>query len=523
MAVIDRCPRCAYPLTGLPGAPEHPYGRFRTEVRCPECALFIPEGARCLTGGSSAGVVESGGLRSMGAIALAAAIAVGGPWACIMGSMFILGLTGRGIPRRGYSLGSMMNFAAFLTPLIFGALVAAWLLWRRWHRLEDSERAGARERRALVAHGAIYLWQGAPRADAAPKPFAAGDIREIRGRRHLPLFPRKGALQVAAIDFITPLTLWTDSGAKELFAKGMRARTGMRGSALTPFAATLWTELPPGASAEAFGRDVEQTLRIAPAAGPPASAEDHRASADDHQSPDPDRLAIPATITAGTPGEPPICPGCSALLAPCPATQGVWWEPLPEAIACPRCGLQVPAGALVICGFRRAGEGMFKGGAAPRVLGLIALFLLVLGAAVFTMVSISRIIGVMVQVMATVALSVGIPLVIRRFQQHLARPRARFQRGSLTWIVQPSGLRIVTRGRRTGHELLVPARGLSRLEFGVPFSANNQMSMEAETIVAHGTADALGLTGERFIHVPLPAEASEDAVEAAIRTALGRG
>ena len=103
MADVDRCPRCAYPLTGLPGAPERVGGVFRTRVGCPECALEIPAGAHCLCGGATAGIVEPGAIRSTGAIAVAAAAAIGGPWPCIMGPVLVLQLVRAGVPRTGYS------------------------------------------------------------------------------------------------------------------------------------------------------------------------------------------------------------------------------------------------------------------------------------------------------------------------------------------------------------------------------------------------------------------------------------
>ena len=65
-AARTRCPRCAYALTGLPGAPDpaNPYAATTAEIRCPECALVVPSGSICLVGGASSGVVDPNGARS---------------------------------------------------------------------------------------------------------------------------------------------------------------------------------------------------------------------------------------------------------------------------------------------------------------------------------------------------------------------------------------------------------------------------------------------------------------------------
>ena len=84
-----RCPRCAYALTGLPGAPAEPYGATTGRIRCPECALEIPPGAHCLVGGAAPDVVDPNGGRGVMAIAIGAAVLIGGPWICIMSVVVI--------------------------------------------------------------------------------------------------------------------------------------------------------------------------------------------------------------------------------------------------------------------------------------------------------------------------------------------------------------------------------------------------------------------------------------------------
>ena len=50
---MHRCPACDYELGPLPGVPEEPFGAFTAEVRCPECAFTIPQGARVLSGSTT--------------------------------------------------------------------------------------------------------------------------------------------------------------------------------------------------------------------------------------------------------------------------------------------------------------------------------------------------------------------------------------------------------------------------------------------------------------------------------------
>ncbi|NBQ14141.1 MAG: hypothetical protein EBU31_05900, partial [Proteobacteria bacterium] len=76
--------------------------------------------------------------------------------------------------------------------------------------------------------------------------------------------------------------------------------------------------------------------------------------------------AATVAVTAGTPAEQPTCPRCSHALGAVP--EGAWWEPLPSAVTCPECGLSVPAGAVVVSGFRHAGEAQMRGGRGVAVI-----------------------------------------------------------------------------------------------------------------------------------------------------------
>ena len=75
----------------------------------------------------------------------------------------------------------------------------------------------------------------------------------MRGRRHIPLFRRKGAAEVGAIDFITPVVLWSLNDAKSPWNITDSRPAG-----------TIWVLLPPGAHADGVARDIERTLRAPP-------------------------------------------------------------------------------------------------------------------------------------------------------------------------------------------------------------------------------------------------------------------
>jgi hypothetical protein len=509
-----RCPRCAYALTGLPGAPAQPYGAFTADERCPECALLVPAGAHCLVGGATPDVVDPSGSRGALATVAGAAILIGGPWACIMiGVVLMQALKGATL-NRGVPLSTLQSWAIGALPLALGIGVLAWFIWSRWRRVDgaagDGERAGARRRRAMVVRGGLHLWSGEPSADAKPRSLAGGDIRDVRGRRHIPLFRKKGAGEAGAIDFVTPLTLWSSNDAKQAW----NMNDGR-------FAGTVWIALPEGVRAETIARDLERTLRSAPAEAPVAVATTAIGAVETPTvDGDPNHLAVPLAITAGTPAEQPTCPRCSHGLGAVP--EGAWWEPLPSAVTCPECGLAVPAGAVVVSGFRHAGEAQMRGGRGMLVIVLGVLSAVALFVAAFVVLAnrVSPVIAFVLQAVAVAALPIFIVRGIRMSMRPIARPRARFQRSTETWIAEPGRLRIVVRGAPTTPEITVPATGIGRIAFGEQFVSDNSMPVQTDNLSIRGTAPQLGMVGERHLHVPLPAEVDEDTVVAAVRAAM---
>lgn len=512
-----RCPRCAYPLTGLPGTPLQPFAAALAAVRCPECALEIPPGAHCLVGGATPDVVDPSGSRSVLAIALGALLLVGGPWICIIGSVALVEWLRAGGPgRAGIRLSAVQSFALGVLPVALAAAGVAWFVWRRWRRADraagSDERAGARLRRAMVVPGGIHLWEGEPAADARPRSLAGGDVRDVRGRRHVPLFRKAGSAEVGAIDFVTPITLWSPADSR-------------RGANLTDgrFAGTVWLLLPQGLRADAIARDVERTLRmptVRPAVAAPAGGA-FAAVPTPFADGDPNRLDVPVAVTASTAGDPPACPRCGhGLGAPVP---GNWWEPLPADFTCPECALHVPRGAIVVSGFRTALEAQARGGRrTAAVVAVIVGAALLVVAAVAALNSVSPYASIVLQVACMFALPFGIVRAIGKHGRPVPRPRTRFQRATETWIAEPGRLRIVPRGRGPAWpaETVVAARGATHLSFGEAFAADNSMPLQTDTLTVRGSAPGLGLAGERRLHVPLPAEADPDVVLERIRSLL---
>ena len=516
MSATTRCPRCAYALTGLPGAPAaaHAYGAFTADERCPECALQIPVGAHCLVGGATPDVVDASGSRSLISIVAAGTLLIGGPWACILiGVVLVNALRGATL-RSGVPMSALPAWAIGSLPGVLALSIGGWLIWRTWRRTgtgTDGERAGARMRRAMVVPGGVHLWSGEPTLDAKARSLAGGDVRDVRGRRHIPLFRKKGAAETGAIDFVTPIILWS-------------AGDGKRQSNLTDgrFAGTIWLMLPPGVPAEFIAGDIEHTLRQ-PAADTPVHV-DITNGMTSVPAPtvhgDPNHLAVPEAVTASTPGERAICPRCSYGL---PVDQpGPWWEPLPAAVTCPECALSMPAGAVVVNGWQNASQAQIKrGGLGKWIIIGGAFFTVFLAVSIVLIVrDVSAVWGGILQFAALFGFPFLIIAAIRWNTGIIARPRVRFQQGTETWIAEPGQLRIVTRGKHDARETVIPARGISTVTFGQSFGSDNSMPVQTDQLSMRGTAAQLGLTGERYLSVPLPAEVDQENVVANIKSAL---
>ena len=516
MPATTRCPRCAYALTGLPGAPaaEHAYGQFTADERCPECALQIPVGAHCLVGGATPDVVDASGSRSLISIVAAGTLLIGGPWACILiGVVLVNALRGATL-RSGVPMSALPAWAIGSLPGVLALSIGGWLIWRTWRRTgtgTDGERAGARMRRAMVVPGGVHLWSGEPTLDAKARSLAGGDVRDVRGRRHIPLFRTKGAAETGAIDFVTPIILWS-------------AGDGKRQSNLTDgrFAGTIWLMLPPGVPAEVIAGDIEHTLRQ-PAADTPVHV-DITNGMTSVPAPtvhgDPNHLAVPEAVTASTPGERAICPRCSYGL---PVDQpGPWWEPLPAAVTCPECALSMPAGAVVVNGWQNASQAQIKRGGLGKwiIIGGAAFTVFLAASIVLIVRDVSAVWGGILQFAALFGFPFLIIAAIRWNTGIIARPRVRFQQGTETWIAEPGQLRIVTRGKHDARETVIPARGISTVTFGQSFGSDNSMPVQTDQLSMRGTAAQLGLTGERYLSVPLPAEVDQENVVANIKSAL---
>ena len=447
-------------------------------------------------------------------IVASAALLIGGPWACILIGVVLVDFLRGATLRGGVPMSALAAWTVGSVPIVLGAGFAAWLIWRTWHRTgigADGERAGARMRRAMVVPGGVHLWSGEPTLDAKARSLAGGDVRDVRGRRHIPLFRKKGAAETGAIDFVTPIILWSASDVK-------------RQSNITDgrFAGTIWLVLPGGVSAKAIAGDIEHTLRQ-PAADTPVHV-DITNGMTSVPAPtmhgDPNQLAVPEAVTASTPGERPICPRCSYGL---PADQpGPWWEPLAAAVICPECALRMPAGAVVVNGWQHASQAQIKRGRFSKWIIIGGTLCVVFFAVSIVLLAgqISVLWGSIAQVAATMGFPLLLVAAIRWSTRPIARPRVRFQQGTETWIAEPGQLRIVTRGKHDAREMVIPARGISTVTFGQHFASDNSMPVQTDRLSMRGTATQFGLAGERYLSVPLPSEVDQEKVVANIKAAL---
>ncbi|MFM1935655.1 MAG: hypothetical protein RI990_614 [Planctomycetota bacterium] len=518
-----RCPRCAYALTGLPGAPDpaSPYDATTKPLRCPECALEIPLGSHCLVGGATPAVVDPSGSRGVLAVVLGGLVLIGGPWLCIVGVTALVEYLKAGAPKRGIAPSALQGFAIGALPAAIGLGVAAWFMWRQWRRADpgriDGERAGARLRRAMVVPGGVHLWSGEPSVQSRPRSLAGGDIRDVRGRRHVPLFRRAGVGEAGAIDLITPIVLWSMNDAKHAanLADGR-------------FAGTVWLLMPRGSRPEPVANAIERTLRAAPGSAP---VQVESSTVQPVPTPlvdgDPNRLAVPVAITAATAAERPVCPRCGHGYGEVP--DGCWWEPLPRAVTCSECGLDVPEGAIVVVGnpFGRQGGQRLSSRARWVVAGAAVGGTALIVVSIVIIRQVSTWAGLVVQVAATIAMPLAITFAIRSGMRPVPRARARFQAGNEAWSFERGRLRIITRGRSDGRVIEVPARRISRVTFGRSFAADNSIPMQTDALTVGGTAEQLGIMGERTLYVALPAEADQDVVveraQAALRSEIGPG
>ena len=88
------------------------------------------------------------------------------------------------------------------------------------------------------------------------------------------------------------------------------------------------------------------------------------------------------------------------------------------------------------------------------------------------------------------------------------------------------GLQLLRRPHRLDHRHGILSsthflrRGISTVTFGQHFVSDNSIPLQTDKLSMRGTAAQLGLTGERHLSVPLPAEVDQEKVVANIKAAL---
>ncbi|MFO0783562.1 MAG: hypothetical protein U0636_07745 [Phycisphaerales bacterium] len=454
------CPRCAYDLSGMPGVPLDPYEAFEEEVDCPECGLHLSRGSRCLAGASeglplSAGKGEYWPLWvGVGSLLLIVAATIGTQvWAPgVTAWQWFYGRGGRSL--------------VFMAPLI-GLLVPTFLALRRWRIARElAGGAGGRvgDTRMLVEPGVLSIFRGGPTAE--PVRVAAGDVRSVQAFRRDRILSGK--------EDIDPFILTIDG---PLFT--VRSPLSVMSVLLPP---------APDLAPEEVAAAVLGTLRSSPGQG----------------------AVLPPELTKATPGVPPVCPQCRGLLPESPETLGDWVEPLQSAVRCPHCALEVPAGAVVMNGWRSSMEAMPRRGR-TMLLAIVA----VVAAAVVTDIALrialpastSTLPSAVLPVAVIVFISIGLPWFLARVRADRAapRPRARFQPSSQTWIVEPGQLTILQAPKRRGQQAartVVPGKGISRIEF-VRLEQGQVQTVLTDALRASGTAPQLGFYGWRDMHLQL--------------------
>jgi hypothetical protein len=397
----------------------------------------------------------------------------------------------------------------------FGGL-AAWWVMRRQRPLDpavpEGERAGAVTRRALVVPGGLHLWEGVPGLDAPVRSIAGVDVRDVRARVRTAWMPGGG---LAVVSFVTSRSYWDERKARELpgIGRSNRGRLWIRaGKDFHPFR---------------IAAAIEATLRLRPSA--------------DGRS-----LPVPAPLTMATPAQPAVCPRCSTRVAEQP---GDWWEPLPQPFACPSCGLAIPAGALVLNGWvdqpispaRRMSValGLAIGFGFMGAMGIAMGFFLSRGAPGPSPSDVTFPLGGIMLAAAVVALLVH----LGDRPKPLARPRARFQPGTQSWVVERGKLRIIHRrgtlvvvGRTRYGPIMkkaedfdaeVDASAVGDLSFGAEMQHQEDATLHSDRLAVRVPAG--GILGGFFktafekqpaMVLPLPAQLDQDSLIPRIRKVL---
>lgn len=450
----NRCPGCAYRLDGLAGVPSAPYAPFTADLSCPECGLFIPARARCVVG--SALVMGADGRRSLrwiytaiGALAFVGLVVI----ALIVGRIMYGGSPSDVIPLFLGVVGVGFGLSALTGPLF------------AMRALDQDAHLGGGDVRLLFEPGVLRVFSG--RAGARSHSCAGSDVTNVSATSVWRFFGRAGAPPLMALRVQTPVALGGSAG-----------QFGISGYFLVP-RGVVPTEL-----AEEFAA----TLRLPACTGA--------------EIPRPERVL--------TPDAPPRCPHCHASLKDKPAAMGLWREPLEETVMCDSCGLVVPAGSLVLCGWRRVPSGISR----RRRLVSWVIVVAVVATGVASIVLITRPAGRSWSLMWTLqAISVIAAFVLPRFlwnyrtAQDIPRPDGRFQPTDCAWIVEPGRLRIVRRRSMRS----MPASRLGRISV-VKLEAMGPSFVLPEALCIRGTAPELGLQGEATLNFPMHAGVDRDAL-----------
>jgi len=150
---MHHCLRCHYALGPLPGVPADQFGEFTADVRCPECALEIPKGARILVGSSTeAGAQPLTSRRRLREVLVTLAPSV---FFLMVGLQGLVALVYQGIA--GFTVLNAMRALALVG---FGFLI--WGAWRKWTPVEGSNgRAPVSwDTRWLCVPGALEVFSG---------------------------------------------------------------------------------------------------------------------------------------------------------------------------------------------------------------------------------------------------------------------------------------------------------------------------------------------------------------------------
>jgi hypothetical protein len=463
----NRCPACVYPLDGLPGVPAEPYGPCTADLRCPECGLEIPRGARCVVGSSSLAAVDG---RSSGARTMLGLWVLGGIGVL---QMAVIGWLATGV---GPLASPMFMVSAMLGWAIgFGAVLRTHL---RQRALDPEGALGGGDVRLLFEPGALRVFAGD--RHAPPQACAGADVQRVMAANAWRFFPRPNLPPVAMLRVQVPAQVM--------------ARSGLGG---------VWgyVLLPRGRQAQDLAAELAATLRAAPGA----------------------RAAVPLVVNAPTPSAPPVCPRCRASLADQAAAQGAWREPLGGPVRCAACGLVVPEGSFVLTGW----TGRFSGAPSGRGLTVAVvatvLVLAFLGV-VLAGVLVRRTELIFALPVLMTLLVIAAPRLVHRLLPGgpAPRPAGRFQPAPAALVVEPGFVTLLEMRRGRGaREVRVPAAGVSRIEFGTT-DPENPYGENPDSVFVRGTAPALGVLGTLSITVRTHAGVDRDALAADLNRALRR-